>query len=60
MADSTINVNRIASTFLHKVHSSKSDDTKQMALSRYVKSLGFCAIGKLLDVSHQTAYRWIR
>lgn len=26
----------------------------------YLEGLGFRAIGRLLDVSHQTAYRWVR
>lgn len=31
-----------------------------MAIKMYLEGLGFRAIGRLLDVSHQTAYRWVR
>lgn len=37
----------------------KSDDTKQMAINMYLEGLGFRAIGRLLNISHQTAYRWV-
>lgn len=38
----------------------KSDETKQMAIKMYLEGLGFRAIGRLLNISHQTAYRWVR
>ena len=38
----------------------KSDETKQMAIKMYLEGLGFRAIGRLLNVSHQTAYRWVK
>lgn len=38
----------------------KSDDTKHMAIKMYLEGLGFRAIGRLLNISHQTAYRWVR
>ena len=38
----------------------KDDDVKAMAINMYLEDLGFRAIGRLLGISHQTAYRWVK
>jgi transposase-like protein len=35
-------------------------DVKQQALNMYLEGLGFRAIGRCLQVSHVSVYRWIR
>ncbi len=46
-------------TVMHK-STKKSDETKQMAIKMYLEGLSFRAIGRLLNISHQTAYRWVK
>lgn len=38
----------------------KSDETKQLAINMYLEGLGFRAIGRLLGISHQTVYKWVK
>lgn len=38
----------------------KSNETKQMAIKMYLEGLGFRAIGRLLNISHQTVYKWVK
>ncbi|MDO4897179.1 MAG: helix-turn-helix domain-containing protein [Moraxella sp.] len=38
----------------------KSDETKQMAIKMCLEGLGFRAIGRLLGISHQTVYKWVK
>ena len=35
-------------------------DVKQQALNMYLEGMGFRAIGRILQVSHVSVYRWIR
>ncbi len=38
----------------------KPKSMKKMALKMYLEGMGFRAIGRLLEVSHVSVYRWIR
>lgn len=38
----------------------KDDAVKALAINMYLEGLGFRAIGRLLDISHQTVYRWVK
>jgi putative ATPase subunit of terminase (gpP-like) len=38
----------------------KSNETKQMAIKMYLEGLGFRTIGRLLNISHQTVYKWVK
>lgn len=31
-----------------------------MAINMYLEGLGFRAIGRLLDIPHQTVYKWVK
>lgn len=46
--------------FVKKPIRHKSDETKQMAIKMYLEGLGFRAIGRLLNVSHQAVYKWVK
>ena len=37
-----------------------SEQTKQMALQMYLEGLGFRSIGRILQCSHVSVYRWIK
>ena len=37
-----------------------SEEVKQQALKMYLEGLGFRSIGRLLNCSHVTVYKWIR
>lgn len=38
----------------------KDENLKKMALKMYLEGLGFRAIGRILNVSHQSVFRWIK
>ena len=38
----------------------KPNEVKEMVINMYLEGLGLRAIGRLLGISHQTVYRWIR
>ena len=50
------------SHYFSVIHKStkESGKTKQMAIKMHLEGLGFRAIGRLLNVSHQTVYRWVK
>ena len=38
----------------------KSLETKRLAISMYTEGLGFRAIGRILNISYMTVYRWVK